>query len=138
VLWQFVSARRDELAGADAFEVARRLDDTIDRLVAESVGAYFDRATEELAERARRDALTGLLNHQAFADRAAEELERAQRYDHGLALVFMDMDGFKQVNDTHGHAEGDRALRRSRRPCRRSCARPTPRAASAGTSSRCS
>ncbi|HEY3185409.1 MAG TPA: GGDEF domain-containing protein [Gaiellaceae bacterium] len=110
VLWRFVSRRIAELQPADVFELERRLNDTIDRLVTECVVAYFDRATMELAEQARRDPLTGLLNHQAFNDVLERELVRAERYDHGLTLVFVDLDGFKLVNDTCGHLEGDRVL----------------------------
>jgi len=89
----------------------RRLNDTIDRLVTECVVAYFDRATLELANQARRDPLTQLLNHQAFTDELEAELDRAGRYGHGLTLVFFDIDAFKAINDTHGHQEGDRILR---------------------------
>lgn len=112
VLWRFVASRAVDLLNVDVIEIERRLNDTIDRIVVECVVAYFDRATAELAEQARRDPLTGLLNHQAFSDLLALELDRAQRYDHGLALVFVDLDGFKQINDTHGHVEGDRVLHR--------------------------
>jgi diguanylate cyclase (GGDEF)-like protein len=112
VLWQFVAGRAGELAHGELIEAERRLNDTIDRLVVECVVAYFDRATAELAEQARRDPLTGLLNHQAFSDVLEAELERAGRYDHGLTLVFVDLDGFKEINDTYGHLEGDRVLHR--------------------------
>jgi diguanylate cyclase (GGDEF)-like protein len=110
VLWRFVSRRISELQSTDVLEVERRLNDTIDRLVTECVVAYFDRATGELAEQARRDPLTGLLNHQAFNDVLEAELERAERYDHGLTVVFIDLDLFKEINDTWGHLEGDRVL----------------------------
>jgi diguanylate cyclase (GGDEF)-like protein len=112
VLWRFVGAHGELLRGGDVLEVERRLNDTIDRIVVECVVAYFDRATAELAEQARRDPLTGLLNHQAFSDVLEAELERAGRYDHGLTLVFVDLDGFKEINDTYGHLEGDRVLHR--------------------------
>ena len=82
----------------------------IDRLMTECAAAYVERATSELAIQARQDGLTGLLNHQAFSDALELELERARRYRHGLALVFLDVDRFKGINDTHGHPEGDRVL----------------------------
>jgi diguanylate cyclase (GGDEF)-like protein len=110
VLWRFVSRRIVDLQSKDLLEVERRLNKTIDRLVTECVVAYFDRATAELADQARRDPLTRLLNHQAFGRALEAELERAERYDHGLTLVFLDMDAFKLVNDTWGHLEGDRVL----------------------------
>ncbi|MDX6475678.1 MAG: hypothetical protein QOH95_1189 [Gaiellaceae bacterium] len=112
VLWRFVASRVSHLPGADVIEIERRINDTIDRLVVECVVAYFDRATSELSEQARRDPLTGLLNHQAFSDFLALEIERAQRYDHGLTIVFFDLDRFKEINDTLGHMEGDRVLHR--------------------------
>src|ERR1041384_2532216 len=112
VLWRFVSARAAELGTEDVLMVERRLNDTIDRLVTECVVAYFDRATSELAHQARHDQLTGLLHHQAFVRELELELERAARYGHGVALVFLDLDRFKEVNDTLGHPVGDRALQR--------------------------
>lgn len=111
VLWRFVARRAVELEAGGLLEVERRLDHTIDGLVAECVVAYFDRALGELALRARQDPLTGLLNHQAFTHALDDELRRAERYEHGVALVFFDIDRFKAVNDTLGHPEGDRVLR---------------------------
>jgi diguanylate cyclase (GGDEF)-like protein len=120
VLWSFVG-RSGVLGGTtDVLALERRLNDTIDRLVIECVVAYFDRATAELAEQARRDPLTELLNHQAFTRELEIELERAHRYGHGLSLVFLDLDQFKRVNDTYGHPEGDRVLRRFARVLRES------------------
>jgi diguanylate cyclase (GGDEF)-like protein len=111
VLWRFVTARAPELGAGDVLAVERLLNDTIDRLVTECVVAYFDRATSELAFQARHDTLTELLNHQAFTRELELEIERARRYEHGLALVFLDVDRFKLINDRLGHPEGDRVLR---------------------------
>ncbi len=112
VLWRFISRRAAELSGEEVLEAERRLNDSLDVLVAECVVAYFDRATAELAEQARRDPLTSLLNHAAFARAVDDELFRARRYERGLTLVYLDVDSFKQINDTLGHPEGDRVLRR--------------------------
>jgi diguanylate cyclase (GGDEF)-like protein len=60
---------------------------------------------------ARHDALTGLYSYGAFRERLEEEFSRANRYDEGLALVLMDLDRFKIVNDTHGHSAGNDVLR---------------------------
>jgi diguanylate cyclase (GGDEF)-like protein len=73
--------------------------------------AYVDRTTDELADRARRDPLTGLLNHRAFHATLAVEAARARRYRGRMALVLIDLDHFKATNDTWGHREGDRRLR---------------------------
>ncbi len=112
VLWRFISKRASELSGKEVLEAERRLNDSLDILVAECVVAYFDRATAELADQARRDPLTGLLNHAAFGRAVDDELFRARRYERGLTLVYLDVDSFKRINDTLGHPEGDRVLRR--------------------------
>ena len=112
ILSRFVAERTVELEPADVLAAQERLNATVDRLVAECVVAYFDRATSELAHEARHDQLTGLLHHQAFVHELGVELERAARYGHGVALVFFDLDRFKELNDTLGHPEGDRALKR--------------------------
>jgi diguanylate cyclase (GGDEF)-like protein len=109
VVWGFLAYRAE---GVDLFELERRVNDMVDRLVAECVAAFVDRALTELTEQARRDPLTSLLNHQAFSEALVAEVERASRYDHGLTLVFFDVDRFKEVNDHLGHIEGDRVLRR--------------------------
>lgn len=64
----------------------------------------------ELTALAHRDGLTGCLNHRAFQERLNEEANRAQRYHRNLALVLVDLDGFKTLNDTYGHPAGDRIL----------------------------
>ena len=111
VLWRFLRPQlAPELESSELLDLEARLNDAIDRLISECVAAYFDRATSELAHRARHDALTDLLDHQAFTRELELELERARRYEHSLELVFVDLDHFKRVNDTLGHHEGDRVL----------------------------
>ena len=61
---------------------------------------------------ANTDALTGLANRRSFEARFAEELYRAERTKQPLALVLADVDGFKSINDNHGHPAGDAALKR--------------------------
>ena len=114
VLWAFVASRSAELEldAGQMLAMERRLNATIDRLVTECVVAYFDRATSELARQARHDQLTGLLHHQAFVRELELELERAARYGRGVSLVFLDLDRFKEINDTLGHPAGDRVLQR--------------------------
>jgi diguanylate cyclase (GGDEF)-like protein len=111
-LWSFVSERAAALGAEELLVAEQRLNEAIDGLVAECVLAYFDRALSDLSLQARQDPLTGLLNHQALTEELELELARARRYGHGLALVCLDVDEFKRVNDTLGHQEGDRVLRR--------------------------
>jgi len=67
-------------------------------------------ALELLNAQAGTDAVTGLANHRIFNERLSEEAERSRRHGRGLSIVILDLDGFKDVNDTHGHAVGDRVL----------------------------
>jgi diguanylate cyclase (GGDEF)-like protein len=64
-----------------------------------------------LAEASRRDGLTGLPNRRAFDEELAREVARAGRTGGPLAVVVLDVDRFKAVNDRHGHAAGDAVLR---------------------------
>ena len=63
-----------------------------------------------LLAQATSDPLTGLLNHRAFQLRVENEVRRAQRYERPLALVLLDLDHFKSINDAYGHQAGDAAL----------------------------
>ncbi len=58
-----------------------------------------------------RDSLTNLLNHTAFRNVLTQEVNRCKRQDASLALAMLDIDHFKQVNDTYGHAAGDSAIK---------------------------
>ncbi len=66
---------------------------------------------EQMREHAIRDDLTGLHNRRHFVAVAEQELERARSHGASLALVMVDIDHFKDVNDTHGHPTGDVALK---------------------------
>jgi diguanylate cyclase (GGDEF)-like protein/PAS domain S-box-containing protein len=68
-------------------------------------------AAERLESLVYRDSLTALPNRRLFEDRLAIALAQAHRYRHRIAVVFIDLDRFKQVNDTLGHAAGDELLR---------------------------
>lgn len=65
---------------------------------------------ERLHELAVTDGLTQVANHRHFQERLREEFRRAQRYDDPLALILVDLDHFKNVNDTFGHQVGDEVL----------------------------
>ena len=72
--------------------------------------AHRDEAARELERLATLDGLTGVLNRGAWMSRAATELAVSVRYAYPVAVLMIDLDHFKQINDTRGHAAGDRAL----------------------------
>ena len=65
----------------------------------------------ELERLATTDPLTGVYNRRYFMDVAAKEFLRSKRYSHVFSVIQMDIDQFKRINDTHGHAVGDEALK---------------------------
>ncbi|TBR08078.1 MAG: diguanylate cyclase [Rugosibacter sp.] len=87
--------------------ITRLLTYSLVALLAAQVRLQFAREHEY----ATRDAMTGLLNRRVFIEAGVTEVERAIRYKHPLAVVFLDLDNFKKLNDTKGHAVGDAALK---------------------------
>ncbi len=71
----------------------------------------LQQSNEELSRLALTDGLTGLLNRRGFDQQLEDEIWRARRFEHGLGLLIFDLDRFKLVNDTWGHAQGDVVLR---------------------------
>jgi diguanylate cyclase (GGDEF)-like protein/PAS domain S-box-containing protein len=94
--------------------------------VTEQIVAVFNDMTERknaeevIARQATYDLLTGIPNRALFIDRLSQETLRAGQADQGVALIFIDLDGFKKVNDTIGHAAGDDVLRISAERIKRS------------------
>ena len=74
-----------------------------------------------LESRSLVDGKTGLLNFAAFDDRLRQELTRAERHGHTVALILIDVDGLKRLNDRRGHLAGDEALVRLAGVLRRTC-----------------
>ena len=106
-------AMHDMAAGVRPLErlpVMRR--DEVGHMV-EGFNALVDKlqsSEQRLARLAHCDSLTGLPNRRAFLDQGARALARARQGEHRLALLFIDLDGFKPINDLHGHEVGDRVL----------------------------
>jgi len=72
---------------------------------------------EKLIELAMKDSLTGAGNRRYFMQKGAELLAVSSRFDHELALLMMDIDYFKNVNDTYGHQVGDEVLKKVSETC---------------------
>jgi diguanylate cyclase (GGDEF)-like protein/putative nucleotidyltransferase with HDIG domain len=81
-------------------------------LIFRAAQSRITRQTEQLVESTRRDALTGLLNHGALVFELATAIERARDDDRPIGVALVDVDGFRLLNDTHGHQAGDDALHR--------------------------
>jgi two-component system, cell cycle response regulator len=106
--------RRDELGElAEVFnEMADAVQGSTLRLEeqVQARTAALEEANAELARLARTDGLTGLLNHRTLHERLELEVARARRFGEPLSLVMVDVDHFKQFNDSHGHPSGDVVL----------------------------
>lgn len=88
-------------------------DDEIGQLTAafNRLLSRLDTHQMELGRLAHHDSLTGLPNRKLLSDRLHQALARVQRHSGQVALLFLDLDGFKQLNDTLGHEAGDEALK---------------------------
>jgi diguanylate cyclase (GGDEF)-like protein len=90
---------------------SREAEELLDYLAGQAVVSIENAALHETVGRqATTDELTGLANMRAFISIVERELERSRRFDTPLALVMVDIDDFKAVNDTYGHQQGDEVL----------------------------
>ncbi|SFL87374.1 diguanylate cyclase [Marinobacter zhejiangensis] len=95
--------------------VAQGADDFIEKPISDTrlVSVVKARCTRarQLAKLASRDSLTGLMKHSLIKQELAKEFSRCQRYGQVAAVAMLDLDHFKSVNDTYGHATGDTVIR---------------------------
>ncbi len=76
------------------------------------ISTQRQRALEELRKRANTDALTGVASRHIFAAKSSAEFSRAKRYHRDFAVIMLDIDHFKAVNDTYGHPAGDEVIQK--------------------------
>ncbi|HUF30123.1 MAG TPA: GGDEF domain-containing protein [Gemmatimonadaceae bacterium] len=98
-------------ASYGAFDWSTQVSRVVVMLVATVLAALIVDRTQRLRQLSTVDRLTGLLNRGYFDERIEEEASRARRYGRPLTVALIDLDKFKQFNDTYGHAAGDDALR---------------------------
>lgn len=105
-----------QTAAREAADSATHLVTTVQQLMqqAAKTGVQVNELMHEqdkLEHMATRDSLTEVLNREGFTSEANELVGKAIRYGAGFAVVYLDIDGFKEVNDTFGHEVGDRVLK---------------------------
>lgn len=99
---------------ANSFAIVGSIVDITEQKRVERELAQKNRALEEATRKieviSRTDHLTGLANRRSFMERLAEAASMAKRHAHTLSVIMADLDRFKEVNDHHGHAAGDKVL----------------------------
>lgn len=106
-----------EAALPDTIMIEQRIEDLVGAIRPGETDAvygfkhFINAVRDKLNVRANVDRLTGLQNRRSFDEHFPFEFERARRYRHSMCLIMIDVDHFKTVNDTHGHAKGDDVLR---------------------------
>ncbi|MCK6425160.1 MAG: diguanylate cyclase [Burkholderiaceae bacterium] len=124
LMQRLLEARRELVAQNEALEATVR-ERTAQLTQANAELAHDIRRREQLEEELRRlastDALTGLANRAFVMGYLAKRIDHARRYRSALGVMLFDFDGFKAINDTHGHAAGDEALKAMARRLQLSC-----------------
>jgi len=115
-------ALRDELEDDPVrfAEAAEQLVEATAAIQAEAMEAHVQSRSRELESQANTDPLTGLGNLRALQRQLANLLDVHKRYRHPFAVLLMDIDGLKRINDSHGHPAGDRVLMQVAMSLRRS------------------
>ncbi len=102
---------KNKIIAKNEYLLHSRLDRAIDEQLLNAVDTFTANFTKELKKKATTDPLTNILNRRAFFSDLDRELKRAKRYGHDVALLLIDLDNFKQLNDKLGHLAGDRYLK---------------------------
>jgi diguanylate cyclase (GGDEF)-like protein len=107
-----ILASRDRFRESDRpfFDVMTRLNRCIDRILFAIAEGYFAAFQADIEKQAVTDPLTGLGNSRRFREALAAELKRSDRTGRAFSLVFVDVDDFKELNDSLGHVEADYTL----------------------------
>ncbi len=116
-LRSFVSIPIGDIGVLQAFSTRRGTFDKQDVNLAEILAGHLReevariRLEEKLRQQAIRDPLTGLFNRRYFNQSLEKEIERANRYNHPLGFLMLDINRFKEINDRYSHLRGDKVLK---------------------------
>ena len=110
VIFEALRRDADELGAQAVADLAERIAEAVAAVQAAAVETLVSRRGRELESLANSDPLTGLSNLRHLHAQLKQSLAIAKRYEHPFALLVLDIDGLKRVNDAHGHSAGDRVL----------------------------
>lgn len=108
-----IRALREDLAGGDPDGFADAVESVVDAtgaIQAAALEALVKGRSRELESQANTDPLTGLDNLRSLQRSLGRLIDEHRRYRHSFALILLDIDGLKRINDAHGHSAGDRVL----------------------------